>query len=135
MARSPDPRRLVPERQVLMACLAVLHARGVAAWRQNTGAVKQTYKGRTRFTRYGVPGQADITGILPDARRLEVEVKRFGKRPTAKQCEWLRKINGSGGVALWVDDAGHLDRVLPRLIAGAWIELDEAGDCWLVTGD
>ena len=63
-------------------------------WRANTG-VAQIGK---RFVRFGIPGQADLTGILPDGRRLEVEVKSATGRQTRDQKSFQRMIEKFNGV-------------------------------------
>ena len=68
-------------------------------WRQNTGVAK--YRGRdgqTRTVVFGVPGQADITGILPDGRRLEIEVKSSTGQQTQEQRNYQAIIERFGGV-------------------------------------
>lgn len=74
-------------------------------WRNNTGASK--YEGKDkfgnkkdRFIRYGKKGQCDISGILPDGRRFECEVKRPGNKPSEEQVTFIDAINYWGGVAL-----------------------------------
>ena len=68
---------------------------GVLAWRQNTGAARTPSGG---FVRFGVPGQADITGLLPGGRRLEIEVKAPGGRTTREQDTFGARILEHGGV-------------------------------------
>ena len=72
-------------------------------WRANTG-VAQIDK---RFIRFGIPGQADLTGILPDGRRLEIEAKS----PTGRQSDdqknfqrMIEKFDGLYVLARSVDD-------------------------------
>jgi hypothetical protein len=113
----------------ILDCLRVF---GVEARRQNTGAALNP---RGQMVRFGEPGQADITGTLPWGRRLEIEAKAPGKRPTAKQLDYLRRINESGGVGIWIDDPAELARILPKLIDGARVEIDGTGQQWLVTGE
>jgi hypothetical protein len=60
--------------------------RAVRVWRQNTGVASYGAGPHRRTVAYGVPGAADITGILPDGRRLEVEVKS----PTGTQSDAQR---------------------------------------------
>jgi hypothetical protein len=72
-------------------------------WRNNTGVARI---GR-RVVRFGVPGQADLTGILPDGRRLEIEVKSADGRQTEEQRNYQSMIERFGGVyvlARSVDD-------------------------------
>lgn len=75
----------------------ILRAFGTRAdmrvWRSNTGAA--TYRGQR--VSFGVPGAADITGILPDGRRIEIEVKSAVGRQSDAQCAYqvmITKFNG-----------------------------------------
>jgi hypothetical protein len=140
------PATLEPsEAELLAATLDYLKLKGVYCWRQNTGAVKATYGGRSRFIRFGIPGQCDITGILgrahdnwgptslvgvPNHRgtRLEIELKRKGRRPTEKQLAFMRAINYSGGVAFWCDSLGRLVEIMDAVLSGARTRLDIDGD-------
>jgi len=83
-------------------------------WRMNTGVA---FAADGHPVRFGVPGQADITGILADGRRLEIEVKSATGRPTKHQENYRRMIESMGGVyilARSVEDArGGIDRALP----------------------
>lgn len=63
-------------------------------WRANCGAA--TYMGQ-RVT-FGVPGQADLSGILPDGRRLEIEVKSAVGRQRPEQVNYQKMIEQFGGV-------------------------------------
>ena len=64
------------ERQILAEILTWIGSRSWArAWRNNAGAVRyRDAEGRKRAVRFGMKGQADISGILHDGRRLEIEV-------------------------------------------------------------
>jgi len=65
----------------------------VRLWRQNCGVARVG----TRVIRFGIPGQADLTGILPDGRRLEIEVKSPTGRQTPQQRGFqamIEKFNG-----------------------------------------
>ena len=48
--------------------------------------------------RFGLPGQADLTGILPGGLRLEIEVKGPGCPQTHEQRAFQRMIERFGGV-------------------------------------
>lgn len=120
----------IHERDVLRGVLDCLKVFGIEARRQNTGAATNP---AGRLVRFGQPGQADVTGTLPWGRRLEIEVKAPGKRPTAKQLEYLRATNEAGAVGLWIDDPAELARILPKLIEGARVEIDDDGNQWLIT--
>lgn len=102
---------------------AILRAFGTRAdmrlWRANTGvafAGSPSGAGR-RVVRFGVPGQADLTGILPGGLRLEIEVKRDGPRPgqlSPAQENYRAMIERFGGVY-----------VLARSVEDVWTALGE----------
>jgi len=111
---SGKQRPVATEAETQVAVLAFLRHHPLVAWvhRANTGSgylinarlyrelvargvLKQA---DARFMRFGFPGQPDITGQLRDGRRLEVEVKREGERPTDDQQAVLDAVNGAGGV-------------------------------------
>lgn len=67
---------------------------GIRIWQQNTGAAK---RGRA-FIRFGVPGQADISGITADGRRVEIECKTGEGKRKKEQVRWGKMIEGMNGV-------------------------------------
>ena len=97
------------QREILDA-LGAIH--GVLVWRNNTGSVTRN----SRFVRFGVVGQADITGLLPGGRRLEIEVKTSMGPVRPEQVAFGERINRNGGlwfIARTVKDA--VDGVLGAL--------------------
>jgi len=68
--------------------------RDVRLWRANAGVARI---GR-RTVRFGLPGQADLTGILPEGKRLEIEVKSARGRQSRAQRDYQRMIERFGGV-------------------------------------
>jgi hypothetical protein len=117
----PDPS----EAEILKTALAILRANGIFAWRNNTAAFFPESDGRRRCVRCGLPGSSDILGILPDGRFLGLEIKRKGERPRPDQVEFMRQINMSNGVAFWIDEVRHLEKVLPYILKGASMTADE----------
>lgn len=115
------------EAEVLRSVVKAFATLGVRVERQNTGVgFYPNADGSLRRVRYGRPGNLDLCGTIPtDGRRLEVEVKRPGKRPTPAQLERIRAINGDKGVAFWIDDASQVLRIMPLILAGGWIEEDD----------
>ena len=86
---------------------AILRAFGtrpdLRIWRANVGVARI---GR-RVVRFGVPGQADLTGVLPNGRRIEIEVKSPDGRQSEDQANFQRMIERFGGLyvlARSVDD-------------------------------
>jgi len=63
-------------------------------WRANVGVARIG----TRVIRFGIPGQADLTGILPDGRRLEIEVKSPTGRQTPEQVAFQNMIEKFHGI-------------------------------------
>jgi hypothetical protein len=63
-------------------------------WKINTGGAKVG----SRFVRFGLPGAADISGILAGGRRLEIEVKTGTGRPSEAQRRFGDMIAGMGGL-------------------------------------
>ena len=114
------------EKDVLKECISLLIRLRCGAKRMNVGkgamrtidkhfTVPNDVKG-TRM--YGIMGAADITGVLPDGRRLEVECKH-GKGGVWSEHQqdyaaWIRRYNG---VYLVVHSADELKKlVMPYLL-------------------
>lgn len=86
---------MATEKQLQHEILRVFGTRpDLRIWRANVGVARI---GR-RVVRFGVPGQADITGILPNGRRLEIEVKAPGGRQSEDQVNFQRMIERFGGL-------------------------------------
>jgi len=77
-------------------------------WRANVGAARIG----TRTIRFGIPGQADLTGILPDGRRLEIEVKAPAGRQTAQQRSFQNMIERFHGVYILARSVEEVGRRL-----------------------
>lgn len=83
------------ERQVQNEILRAFQTkREMRLWRANVGVARIG----NRVVHFGVPGQADLTGILPGGVRLEVEVKSADGRQTEEQRNFQRMIERFGGV-------------------------------------
>lgn len=65
-------------------------------WRQNSGLFL-TPDGQ-HPVRAGIPGCADLSGILSDGRRLEIEVKSTRGRQSKQQLAFQRMIQRFQGV-------------------------------------
>lgn len=143
---SRDRLPLRSEAVVQRQALKILRAHGVDVQRRNTRTLPVVGKGgRERLMYFGTPGDPDSDGQLPDGRRFQCEFKREGWRPPgprtkayarwAKQLARLRKTNSMGGVALWIDRPEILHEVVPKLLAGARVEIDADGRCWVTDED
>ena len=80
----------------------------IRLWRQNTGAAK--FGGQT--VKFGVPGAADLSGILPDGRRLEIEVKSPTGRLSADQVAYGTMITKFGGLYIVAHSIFDVDEFL-----------------------
>ena len=79
-------------------------------WRANAGVARIG----DRVVRFGVPGQADLTGILPGGRRLEIEVKSTDGRQTEEQRNYQRMIERFGGVYVLARSVEDVRRALAQ---------------------
>lgn len=97
------------EKQLQNAILREFGTRSdMRLWRANTGAAQI---GR-RFIRFGVPGQADLTGILPGGRRLEIEVKSESGRQTPDQRNFQAMIERFGGLYVLARSVDDVQRAI-----------------------
>jgi len=84
--------------------LSYLSARGICAWRANSGYVKKNVK-------LSPDGTPDVIGYLPDGRFLGIEVKLPGKKLRNSQELWLAKAEWAGCavlVAYSVEDVAEM---------------------------
>jgi predicted component of type VI protein secretion system len=86
------------ETYIVSECLEWLAVNGIFAWRNNTGAIKV----EGRFIKYGKIGSADILGVLPDGRHLEIECKTETGTQEPEQIIHERKVKKNNGVYLLV---------------------------------
>lgn len=107
--RFKEPATPTPKARERDTQAAILLAFGalpwLRLWRVNVGtAITMDGRGVVRF---GIPGMADLTGIVACGRRLEVEVKAEGGRLRREQEVWRDTILRFGGLyhlARSVDD-------------------------------
>jgi hypothetical protein len=107
------------EQDLVRPALELLGLRGCFVFRNNSGVMAATSNGKRRFVRFGgAPGASDILGLLPGGRFVCVELKRPGRRPTAKQKAFLAAVQALDGLALVVSDLAELDKQIRLAIAG-----------------
>lgn len=116
MNQQPQPAPTAPvinprpssksEKQIQNEILLAFATRSdMRLWRANTGY--GLTMDRQRMVHFGVTGQADLSGILPGGRRLEIEVKTPEGRQSQEQKNYQAMIERFGGVyvlARSVDD-------------------------------
>lgn len=100
-----------PEKRIQNEILLTFGSRAwLRLWRVNVG-VARTMDGRG-VVRFGVPGMADLTGILACGRRLEVEVKSARGRVSQDQRAFGDVIERFGGVYTVARSCADLQRAL-----------------------
>ena len=90
------------ERELVQSILIEFGARSdLRMWRSNTGAAmwRKSNGSSGGMVRFGMPGQADISGIMrPGGRRIEIECKTKNGRQSKEQQAWQRMIEWAGGL-------------------------------------
>ena len=112
MARDTSPL----EAEVLADCMKRLNKYPhIWAWRRT---VATTNVGG-RWIRVGQKGMVDVEGIVTVEMehftagiRLEVEIKRLGKKPTDDQAAWLAATGSHGAIAFYADSVEMLEEKL-----------------------
>ena len=107
-------KRLGPEATLQKACLDLLTLHGVWHYRNNTGAVAATHKGKSRFVRFGAKGAPDIVCVI-HGRYVGLELKAPGRKQTPDQIAFERSLTAAGGVYLVVRDVAELNAYLARV--------------------
>ena len=103
------------EKQIQNAILrAFATRRDLRLWRANVGV------GRfgNRTVAFGVPGQADLTGILPNGKRLEIEVKGPEGQQSNDQQNYQRMIERFGGVYVLARSVQDVHDALGKYLDG-----------------
>lgn len=100
------------EAQVLREIMAYLATRhDVFAFRSNTGVAQK----KARFVRFGLKGQADITGVIaPTGRFLAIEAKNEAGRQTADQKKFQRAVEKYGGLYILARSVAAVVGALPE---------------------
>jgi hypothetical protein len=87
---------------------------GLRLWRTNVGVARMGQ----RVVSFGIRGQADLTGIVPDGRRLEIEVKTATGRQTAEQKAFQDMIERFHGVYILARSVEDVRRELAAVGVG-----------------
>jgi len=98
------------ETELVKAAIAYLRMRGWMAWRNNTGAMAWSHKGKRWYVKFGVPGASDVFAIkLGSGRFLAVECKVGRNKPTKAQQAFIDDVRRHGGLAvcIWSLDDLH----------------------------
>lgn len=125
MSRGHSQTEPLKEREIQKLILDYLQARGIFAWRNNTGAFAGEHNGKKRFVRFGFPGVADILGIIRTeaevgsgihrntfGRFLSIEVKRPGGKQTDDQKAFQEAVERNGGIYILASSLEDVMEVL-----------------------
>ena len=96
------------------------------------------YNPRGQYVAFGEEGDPDFEATLPggSGKRLAVEIKRPGERPTPEQLAKLRALNEAGAVGLWTDCPLRFHRAMTLILQGGYhIEIDDDGIPWVTDED
>ena len=88
-------KRRETEHEIQSAILDWLKLKGIFHWRNNTGAMKGSYKGKDWFVRFGIKGAPDIFAMWRE-QLIGIEVKRPGKTLTAEQRAFGGELIANG---------------------------------------
>jgi len=107
----------VTEKEVQNAILRTFGTRpDMRLWRANVGVARIGGGPAGRVVRFGIPGQADLTGILPGGVRLEIEVKGPTGRQSEDQRNFQRMIGRFGGVYVLARSVDDVWRAVARYL-------------------
>lgn len=133
----------IPESKVIKAVGRELRESHIkTAWRNNSGSVVVGKNDERRFIQFGVPGSSDWIGQVPmSGRMLAIECKRpyirgvqaRGKL-TEDQAKFIDQVNADGGVAICVDNAEVVRKVLILLEQDPRAKFDTDGRCLVFWG-
>lgn len=100
-------RREAPEGQLVKSVIDVLALGGCMAWRQNNlpaFTVLRRWPNKTATVAFhrGVvrKGIADVGGIAPTGRIVQVECKRSDGKLSDEQAQWLTDVAAAGGISM-----------------------------------
>lgn len=74
----------------------------IRIWQQPVGLAWTIDK--KRMMKFGLPGQADLSGIMPNGIRLEIEIKVGRDIQSEKQINFQRMIEKNKGIYLVIKD-------------------------------
>jgi len=99
------------EHDIQKQILDWLQLKHVFAWRNNTGAMAGSHKGKRWFVRFGKKGSPDIFAVK-DGQIFGIEVKKFGETLSDDQKSWGWEFRLAGGVYIVAYELSDVTRVL-----------------------
>lgn len=103
------------EREISAAILAAFGRNPyLRLWRQGVGAAWIGDGRSRRMVRFGLPGMADLSGILACGRRVEIEVKTETGRLTVDQQRWGAMVAAFGALYAVARSTADVERLLAK---------------------
>jgi hypothetical protein len=84
------------ESELQKSILDYLAWKHVFHYRNNSGAIFATYKGKDRFFKFGAAGSPDIVCVI-NGQYVGIEVKALKGKQTEHQKEFQRQLETAGG--------------------------------------
>lgn len=85
-------------------------------WTQINGVFRSFYG--DRIVKAGLNGACDVTGILPNGRRCEIEVKTGSGKLSKDQQRYKDMIERHGGLYIEARDVDSVIRIIKSVLAG-----------------
>lgn len=103
------------EKDIQKAIINYLLTLGHAAWRNNAGVSFGEYKGKRYVIRHNVKGSGDIQGFFRGSGKFfSIEVKNWKGKVSPAQQEYIRWVEGKGGVAFVARDLETVVKMLEK---------------------
>jgi hypothetical protein len=84
------------ESQIQKQILDYLELKHIFHYRQNTGAMKSEYKGKSYFMRFGAVGSSDIFCVIKGLH-IGIEVKTPQGKQSESQKKYQKALEAAGG--------------------------------------
>jgi hypothetical protein len=110
---------MTTEKQIQAEILRVFGQRhDMRLWRSNCGVATMGVGPAARIVSFGVPGQADLSGIVCDGRRLEIEIKSQTGKQSKEQKSYQSMIERFGGIYILARSVEDVHSALEAAIDG-----------------
>jgi|GEM_PF-1009495 len=116
--------RLTEHKFQSMLLVALSRVQGCKVWRNVVGTFR-AYSNPEQIVKVGVPGQADIFGMI-DGRFLSIEVKAPRGRVRKEQERWGEMVNREGGIHIVARAGCDLDESVREIVS--LVELSRNGN-------
>jgi hypothetical protein len=100
------------EHDIQRQILDWLKLKHIFHWRNNSGAMRSSHKGKSRFMRFGAKGSPDIFAVI-GGQIFGIEVKRPGGKQSEDQRIFEAFLTRAGGRYLVVNSLEGLEEALP----------------------